>query len=98
MKTAVLLLLLVVPTFAQAPKPVDPLDELRNAIKILESEPPPAMPGVPASAVSRRLEKLNAEMMELHKIILAIEMIKKAIAQIEAEKQKVRVVPALPTP
>lgn len=98
MKRFILLLLLGVTAFAQTPKQPTATEQLREAVKLLESDTPEISMGLSDSPITRKLEKKNLEVIELHKIAAAIDLIKKAIAQMEMEKQKVRVAPALPAP
>lgn len=74
-----------------------PVENLQQAIKFLESEFPEGGISYPVdSPLSRKAEKKQQEIMEIQNRLAAIQLIQQVIKALEAEKQRIRVVPQIP--
>lgn len=91
---AILFFCATLPLLAQD-KPKTPIENLQQAIKVLESEFPEGALSYPSnSPLIIKLDKKQREMMDLQNRLMAIQLIQETIKALEAEKARVRVIPS----
>lgn len=80
-------------------KPKTSIERLQDAIKILEFEAPKGGISYPfPSPLVQKLDEKQREMVEIQNKLIVIQIIQEAIKELQAEKQRTRVMSVPPTP